>query len=54
MAIYAVGDIQGCRDELERLLEVARFDPARDAPHREITVDHLLRMSSRPPRCSII
>ena len=26
-----VGDIQGCREELERLLEVLRFDPSRDA-----------------------
>lgn len=25
-----VGDIQGCREELERLLERLRFDPARD------------------------
>ncbi|MEX1024826.1 MAG: metallophosphoesterase [Planctomycetota bacterium] len=28
-----VGDIQGCREELERLLEVARFDPATDELH---------------------
>ena len=30
VAIYAVGDVQGCHDELRRLLERARFDPARD------------------------
>lgn len=30
MAIYAIGDIQGCHDELARLLEVVRFDPAAD------------------------
>jgi bis(5'-nucleosyl)-tetraphosphatase (symmetrical) len=30
MAIYAVGDIQGCYRELQRLLEQIRFDPARD------------------------
>ena len=28
-----VGDIQGCREELERLLEQLRFDPAADALH---------------------
>lgn len=28
-----IGDIQGCREELERLLERLRFDPARDALH---------------------
>lgn len=28
-----VGDIQGCRDELERLLEKLSFDPARDQLH---------------------
>ena len=26
-----IGDIQGCREELERLLEAVRFDPATDA-----------------------
>jgi len=30
MAVYAVGDIQGCYDELSRLLEKVRFDSARD------------------------
>lgn len=30
MATYAVGDPQGCYDELQRLLEGTRFDPARD------------------------
>ncbi len=30
MATYAIGDIQGCYDELRRLLERIRFDPARD------------------------
>jgi bis(5'-nucleosyl)-tetraphosphatase (symmetrical) len=30
MAIYAVGDIQGCCDEFEALLAQLRFDPARD------------------------
>ena len=28
-----VGDIQGCRDELERLLSAVRFDPATDVLH---------------------
>ena len=30
MAIYAVGDIQGCYKELQHLLEQIRFDPAQD------------------------
>ncbi|MFN2309331.1 MAG: symmetrical bis(5'-nucleosyl)-tetraphosphatase [Gammaproteobacteria bacterium] len=30
MAVYAVGDLQGCHDELRRLLDQLRFDPARD------------------------
>lgn len=30
MAIYAIGDIQGCYDEFAALLAQLRFDPARD------------------------
>ena len=30
MATYAIGDIQGCFDSLQQLLEKCRFDPARD------------------------
>jgi len=30
MAIYAIGDIQGCYDDLIRLVEAINFDPARD------------------------
>lgn len=30
MAKYVIGDIQGCYDELQRLLETLRFDTARD------------------------
>jgi bis(5'-nucleosyl)-tetraphosphatase (symmetrical) len=28
-----IGDVQGCREELERLLEAVRYDPAADALH---------------------
>ncbi|MDA1267398.1 MAG: symmetrical bis(5'-nucleosyl)-tetraphosphatase, partial [Planctomycetota bacterium] len=28
-----IGDIQGCREELERLLEALAFDPAGDELH---------------------
>jgi bis(5'-nucleosyl)-tetraphosphatase (symmetrical) len=30
MALHAVGDVQGCYAELQRLLEAIRFDPAAD------------------------
>ncbi|MDD4913921.1 MAG: symmetrical bis(5'-nucleosyl)-tetraphosphatase [Methylococcales bacterium] len=30
MAIYAIGDIQGCYDEFRRLLDVVKFDPGGD------------------------
>lgn len=30
MAVYAIGDIQGCYDELMRLLERINFDPSQD------------------------
>ena len=30
MSIYAIGDVQGCYEELEHLLERIRFDPASD------------------------
>ena len=30
MAIYAIGDIQGCFEPLQRLLEKIAFDPAHD------------------------
>ncbi len=30
MAVYAIGDVQGCHDELSRLLEQIQFDPAQD------------------------
>ena len=30
MAIYAIGDIQGCYNELRRLLDLIKFDPAQD------------------------
>jgi bis(5'-nucleosyl)-tetraphosphatase (symmetrical) len=30
MATYAIGDIQGCGDELRRLVDAFAFDPARD------------------------
>ena len=30
MAVWAIGDIQGCYDELAMLIERLGFDPARD------------------------
>lgn len=30
MAVYAIGDVQGCYDELQRLLERLRYDPPSD------------------------
>jgi bis(5'-nucleosyl)-tetraphosphatase (symmetrical) len=30
LSTYAVGDVQGCYDSLQRLIERLRFDPARD------------------------
>lgn len=31
MAVWAIGDIQGCYDELSRLIDKLGYDPARDA-----------------------
>lgn len=30
MAVYAVGDVQGCYDELQKMLDQIQFDPAAD------------------------
>ncbi|MEP6882429.1 MAG: metallophosphoesterase, partial [Dokdonella sp.] len=30
MAIWAIGDLQGCYDELARLIDKLNYDPARD------------------------
>ena len=30
MAVHAIGDVQGCYDELSRLIDTLRFDPSRD------------------------
>ncbi len=30
MALYAIGDVQGCNDELGALLHILRFSPDRD------------------------
>lgn len=31
MATYAIGDVQGCYDELQAVLQVCQFDPANDS-----------------------
>lgn len=30
MAVYAIGDIQGCFDELCKMLDLVKFDPSKD------------------------
>ena len=30
MARYVVGDVQGCFDELQQLVQLIKFDPAND------------------------
>ncbi|GIX48146.1 MAG: ser/threonine protein phosphatase [Candidatus Tectimicrobiota bacterium] len=57
---YAIGDVHGCRDKLERLLELIRYDPAADrliflgdyldrGPDSRGVIELLLRLQAENP-----
>ena len=49
MSVWAIGDLQGCYDVTQRLLEKIRFDPAQDTLW--FCGDLVNRAGSRWKRC---
>ena len=50
MALYAVGDIQGCYDPLARLLDQVNFDQAKDTL---VCVGDLVNRGDKSPHASM-